>query len=250
MNTKTDILEIAKAQFALDYNCRLSDFQRKENTIVERKLVTGRRIYDSDGCFFKTICFAGRAIISTSTEMIPWCEEKLINRDSAWFFQYPKLREIDNKLKEFGHEIADVHHYYLPNSNLSEIRPMANIKWYEREDILQFKDDNRFEEAFTFDKKRPDMLAVAALEGNYIMGIAGASEDGKNMWQIGIDVLPEYRSRGIGTNLVSLLRNEILKRNKVPFYGTAESHIYSQNIAMNAGFFSAWAELYSKARRG
>ena len=53
--------------------------------------------------------------------------------------------------------------------------------------------------------------------------------------------------KGIGTTLVKLLKNEILKRGKIPFYGTAESHFHSQNIAINSGFFPAWAELYSKS---
>lgn len=249
MRTKIDILEVAKAQLALDYNCQLSDFEKKENTIVENKLITGRRIYGSDGCFFKAVCFGGTAIISTSPEMMHWCKEKLINREAAWFFEYPKLRSIDKKLQEFGHEIADVHHYYLPSSNVEEVEAIIDVKWYEYEDILQFKDDDRFQEAFVFDKNHPDMLAVAALEDNHIMGMAGASSDSETIWQIGIDVLPEYRGRGIGTNLVKLLKNEILKRGKIPFYGTVESHIHSQNIAINAGFFPAWAELYSKARK-
>ena len=114
---------------------------------------------------------------------------------------------------------------------------------------MQFKKDDRFEEAFAFDKNHPDVLAVAAFDGDNIMGIAGASADSKTMWQIGIDVLHEYRGRGIGTNLVTLLKNEILKRGKIPFYGTVESHIHSQNIAVNAGFFPAWAELYSVAKK-
>ena len=118
---------------------------------------------------------------------------------------------------------------------------------YEYKDIFQFKDDIRFGEAFVFNENYPDMLAVAAFEGDNIMGMAGASADSKTMWQIGINVLPEYRSRSIGKNLVRLLKNEILKRDKIPFYGTVESHIYSQNIAISAGFFPSWAELYSKA---
>ncbi|MGH4119533.1 hypothetical protein [Clostridium sp.] len=114
MKTKHDILEIAKTQLALDYNCHISDFVKSENTVVENKLITGRRIYDSDGCFLKVLCFGGRTIINTSPEMMSWCEEKLVNSDSAWFFEYPHLRWIDKKLQEFGHEIADIHHYYLP----------------------------------------------------------------------------------------------------------------------------------------
>ncbi|OOM76451.1 hypothetical protein CLPUN_26830 [Clostridium puniceum] len=246
MYTKTDILKIAKEQLALDYNCRLSDFEKVKNTVVKNKPIEGRRIYNSDGCFLKILCFGGRAIVCTSPLIMLWCGEKLININGAWFFEYGNLREIDNKLQEFGHEIADIHHYYLPNDNLLSIQPITNVKWYEKEELLQFEDDNRFKEALAFDKNHPDVLAVAAFDGDNIMGMAGASADSKNMWQIGIDILPQYRGRGIGTNLVTQLKNEILNRGKIPFYGTVESHFYSQNIAVSSGFFPAWAELYSK----
>jgi RimJ/RimL family protein N-acetyltransferase len=245
MYTKTDVLEIAKQQLALDYNCKVSDFNKKGNIIVENKLNNGRRIYDSDGCFFKAACFCGKVIISASPEIIPWCQERLIKSSSAWFFQYLNLRAIDKKLQEYGHEIVNAHHYYVPDPVVRDVKPITELRWYEQEEILQFKDDDRFQEAFIFDKNNPDMLGVAALDGDKIIGMAGTSADSKNLWQIGIDVLPEYSGRGIGTNLVTLLKNEVLKRGKVPFYGTVESHIYSQNIAIYAGFFPAWAEVNS-----
>jgi len=248
MYTKNEIIEIAKAQLALDYNCEVSDFEKEVNTIVENKLVEGRRIYDNDGCALKILCFGNKAIISTTLTLIPWFEEKFINASAAWLFEYPKLRAIDKKLQEVGHEIADAHHYYLPNPDVQEMdKPIYHIKWYEQEEILKFEGDKRFGEAFLFDKNHPDMLAVSAWDGNEIIGMAGASADSKTMWQIGIDILPEYRGKRIGTTLVKLLKNEILKRGKVPFYGTAESHFHSQNIAINSGFFPAWAELYSKS---
>ena len=248
MYTKNDILQIAKAQLALDYNCQISDFEKEKNTIVEKKLIDGRRIYSSDECFFKLLCFGGKAIISTSPEIMPWCEEKLLNREAAWLFQYPKLRAIDKKLQEFGHEIEDIHQYYLPNGHMEQIEPIASIKWYEAEEILQFKDDARIDEALAFNESHPDVLAVAAFDGENLMGIAGASADSKTMWQIGIDVFPDYRGRGIGTYLVVLIKNEILRRGKIPFYGTVQSHFHSQNIARNAGFFPIWAELYSSVK--
>ena len=72
--------------------------------------------------------------------------------------------------------------------------------------------------------------------------MAGCSEDAPHWQQIGIDVLPEYRSRGIGSYLVTLLKNKIIEMGDVPFYGTAAANIMSQNIALNSGFRSAWAE--------
>lgn len=240
MFTKNEIIQIAKTRFAEDYNCRLSDFEKQYNTATENKYADGSR-----GPFFKVVCFRGKVIISASPEILPWCEEKLVKRAPAWFFEYPKLRAMDEKLKEYGQEIADIHQYYLPDPAAMSAESDIKVKWYEAEDIMQFKDDDRFDEAFAFDDNCPDMLAVAAIDGDKIMGMAGASADSKTMWQIGINVMPEYCSRGIGTKLVALLTAEILKRGKVPYYGTCQSHFSSQNIAINAGYFPAWIELYS-----
>ncbi|MDF2591462.1 MAG: N-acetyltransferase [Clostridia bacterium] len=158
MNTKSDILEIAKAQLALDYNYQLSDFEKKENIISENRLIKGRRIYNSDGCFFKAVCFGSKAMVSASPQILSWCQEKLAYRDGEWFFEYPKLRAIDKKLNEFGHEIADLHHYYLPDPSIQGMKLINDIKWYEYEDIKQFKDDDRFGEAFAFDKNHRQEL--------------------------------------------------------------------------------------------
>ena len=248
MDNKLDILEIAKTQLAKDYNCKIEDLNKMKNTIVENKLVDGRRVYDSDGCFFRTLCFGGKVIINAEKEIITWCGEKFLKSDGEWFFEYPNLKEIDKKLMEFGHEIADIHHYYIPKVGMPEIVPITNIKWYEQEDILQFKDDNRFGQAFVFDERTPDVLAIAAFDNDCIIGMASATEDSETMWQIGIDVVPQYRGRGIASNLVGLLKQEVMKRGKVPFYGTVESHLNSQNVAIKAGFVPTWAELYSKVK--
>ncbi len=127
-----------------------------------------------------------------------------------------------------------------------QITPTYQIKWFEQQDIHQFKGDDRFSEALAFEETHPDVLAVAAFDGDRIMGMAGASADSKTMWQIGIDVIPEYRGKGIGASLTALLKQEVLKRGKIPFYGTVESHDISKNIAIRAGFIPAWAELQSR----
>ncbi|SFB02299.1 GNAT family N-acetyltransferase [Clostridium frigidicarnis] len=246
MYTKTEILSIAKKQLALDYNCQLSDFEKEGNIITENKLLDGRRIYESDGCFLKIITIGGRAIICADVKIRPWLEEKILKRDASWLFDFPNLRAIDNKLREFGHEIDQMPHFYLPNPLTCEVKPLTTIKWFKKEEIIQFEGDSRFEEAFGFDDNYPDVLGVAAFDGDTIMGMAGASEDSKNLYQIGINVMPEYRGTGIGTNLVALLKQELLNSGKVPFYGTAVSHINSKNVAINAGFFPAWAEVYSR----
>ncbi|QAA32455.1 GNAT family N-acetyltransferase [Clostridium manihotivorum] len=249
MLSKAETLNIAKKQLILDYNLQITDFENNTNTIVEKKLLEGRRLYDNDDCFLKILCMENKAFISTEATIIPWFEEFYGKGTGEWFFNYPNLRRIDNKLKDFGHEIADCHHYYLPIFNNIPIKELAPVKWYEKEDILQFRGDDRFDEAFAFNDNFPDMLGVAAFDGEEIIGMAGASADCESMWQIGINVMPDYTGKGIATYLVRLLKEKVYKRGKIPFYGTAESHINSQNVAIKSGFLPAWAELYTRKIR-
>ena len=80
MYTKSEILNMAKKQLALDYNCELSDFEKEGNTITENILIEGRRIYESDGCFLKILCIEGKAIICADEKIRPWLEKKILNK--------------------------------------------------------------------------------------------------------------------------------------------------------------------------
>ena len=90
------------------------------------------------------------------------------------------------------------------------------------------------------------MLAVGAYDGPHLIGLAGCSADCDTMWQIGIDVQPGYRRRGVAAALTHLLSQEILSRGKVPFYCAAWSNIPSVKNALRAGFGPAWVELTAR----
>jgi predicted GNAT family acetyltransferase len=68
------------------------------------------------------------------------------------------------------------------------------------------------------------------------------------MWQIGIDVLPEYRRQGIASAITSRLAIEILNRGKVPFYCAAWCNVKSVRNAIRSGFYPAWVEMTAKPR--
>ena len=63
------------------------------------------------------------------------------------------------------------------------------------------------------------------------------------MWQIGVDVLPDYRRKGIAAAVTSTLAAEILKRDKVPFYCCAWCNLPSARNAIRSGFRPAWTEM-------
>jgi predicted GNAT family acetyltransferase len=68
------------------------------------------------------------------------------------------------------------------------------------------------------------------------------------MWQIGVDVLPEYRRQGIASAVTSRLAVEILNRGKVPFYCAAWSNVKSVRNAIKCGFRPTWVELTVKSK--
>ena len=95
-------------------------------------------------------------------------------------------------------------------------------------------------------RKELDVLGIGAYDGDRLVGLAGCSADCGTMWQIGIDVLPEYRRQGIASTLTSRLAIEILNRGKVPFYCAAWCNIRSVRNAIKSGFRPAWVEMTAK----
>ena len=122
----------------------------------------------------------------------------------------------------------------------------VEIKKYNQEEILQFKDDDRFDEAFCFSEESPDVLAVAAIIDDEIVGMAGASADSSSFWQIGINVNKNFEGRHIASGIVSILKADILQKGIVPYYGTSFSNLASQHVAAKAGFEVAWVELITE----
>ena len=100
--------------------------------------------------------------------------------------------------------------------------------------------------ALCADRKQLDVLGVGAYDHGKLIGFAACSADCDRMWQIGVDVLPEYRRQGIASSLTSRLALEILQRDKVPFYCCAWSNIRSARNAFKCGFAPAWAEMTLK----
>lgn len=245
--------ELWYRQLCDDYSCSMEQIKSKENVLTKKAYRPGRRIFRGDDCFLKLLIVNGKLVVSADDER--FLEE---NRDffekanAAWFFEPDNIRRLEEKLSPYGHEIADYHHFYLPvtGKESADAGVSANVNqhlhWYFEEQLEKFRGDIRFKEALSFIPESPDMVAVTWEENGEILGMAGASADAKDLWQIGINVLSAGEHRGLGTLLVSRLKEKILEMGKVPFYGTAESHIRSQRVAVGSGFMPAWAELYTR----
>ena len=211
----------------------------------------GRRKWQNQkDCYLKIAVINGKLLFSGRPDIIDWCEEQYADSESAWFFEMNTLQKINERICKDGYQIGSVHPFFLPD-NENEIEQSGSgydICWYEEQEIEQFRGNACYKNAYSFCPEAPDVIGVAALQDGVILGMAGASCDSPSMWQIGIDVDKHVRQHGIGGLLVSLLKNEILRRGALPFYGTAMSHIASQKVALRAGFLPAWAELSTSER--
>ena len=97
------------------------------------------------------------------------------------------------------------------------------------------------------ERKHLDVLGVGAYDNGELIGLAGCSADCETMYQIGVDVLPECRKKGVASALTSRLALEILALDKVPFYCAAWSNIKSVRNAIRCGFRPAWVAMTAKA---
>ena len=245
MKIKQEHVNKIQAQLALEYNCNAEDFSSQNNVITLHKNHPDRRLYTEKEFFFQMVTFGNNAVISSDKSMHEWLKNFVKCKTGHWLFEHGNLVEIENKLNGYGKKLSQTHHMFLPIRKEEAKNPDIKTKWFEQEDIHQFYETKMFPNAFCkeFDPKRPDMLAVAAYNGGQITGMAGCSADTPELWQIGIDVNENFRGKGIGTYLVTLLKNETEKRGKIPFYGTSLSNLASWGIALNSGFYPAWIEI-------
>lgn len=241
-----DCKKIMLEQLAVDYNTSVSDLTSDKNIFVEKKYDERKRAYMNGDAVLDVLCINNIAVF-TSTDLNLLAKLKDVYEDysAEWLFDIVSIHKLDSILKEFGHSIQDLHQYYIPTTEKCVNHFYDKNKWFDQNSLEQFKDDDRFDEALGFNSKYPDMIAVAAMDGEDIMGMAGASVDSSTMWQIGINVDKKYRGVGLGYKLTGMLKAEILKKGILPFYGTAASHIVSHKIAVKAGFEPAWASIYT-----
>ena len=91
--------------------------------------------------------------------------------------------------------------YFLPDVELLRALPCE----FEMKLLTQADFTNLYTEewsnALCEKRKELDVLGMGAYHNGKLIGLAACSADCDTMWQIGIDVLPEYRRKGIASAL-------------------------------------------------
>lgn len=245
--TNEEILKIAMSQSATDENCEANDFCKNENVVVVSESNENARKY-LELPFYCHLVSYGNNIVASVDSKVSDIVRNYINKYSVEHcFETPNMHVLNDELQEKGMRVCFMAEYFLPDLNVMKPLPCN----YEMKVLKpsQFKNlyTDQWSNALCEKRKHLDVLAVAAYDNGQIIGLAGCSADCETMWQIGIDVLPEYRKQGIASALTSRLAIETLNRGKVPFYCAAWSNLKSVRNAIKCGFKPAWVEMTAKS---
>lgn len=244
--TNREILEIAMSQSATDSNCSAEDFLQRENIIVISDANDMARKYLELPFACNLVSYGNNIVASIQEEYREEVTAFLEKYPVEHCFETPNMHVLDEALRKKGMGVCFMAEYFLPDLGLLREHTCP----YELRVLHQkdFKDlyVAQWSNALCEKRKELDVLGIGAYDGERLVGFAGCSADCEKMWQIGVDVLPEYRRQGIATAVTSRLAMEIVKLGKVPFYCAAWSNIRSVRNAIKSGFRPAWVEMTAK----
>ena len=244
--TNEMIYAIALQQSAYDCGCNPEDFTRSENVVSISCGHPKARKYLSFPLSCDLVSYGSNIVAQADEALISAVKDYIDSYPIEHCFETPNMHVLEKSLESAGQKICFMAEYFLPDVNL--LQPLScgyELRILHQEDFQNLYIP-QWSNALCEKRKELDVLGVGAYDGDNLIGLAGCSADCESMYQIGVDVLPEYRRMGIASALTSRLALEVLALGKVPFYCAAWSNIKSVRNALRCGFRPAWVQLTAK----
>ncbi len=260
--TKQQILEVAMRQSAIDSNCHWQDFTSRQNKVVISEKNENARKYIKLPFICDLTSYGTNIVASVSKELEETVAEYINKYNIEHCFETPNLHKLMESLRPMGYNICFMAEYSLPDVDILAGGRLADRLWKRVSSAspsykVKIMGQDGFKElyipqwgnALCTERRELDVIAAGAYDKGKLVALAGASADCGTMWQIGVDVLPEYRRQGLASALTSRLAAEILNKGIVPFYCCAWSNIGSIRNAVASGFRPAWVQITAKTTK-
>jgi len=253
ISNRESALKLVRQILAADFACEESAFDKEGITFHLAKELEGARRFPLPEKFLAVVTMGRGAVVSCSAERLRWARTNLKSFSAAALFYALAIARMEKYVARdhqtmFGPELK----YICTQDSLHPYRldGEVGIDLIQEESIKQLYGNNLFPNALgrRYDPQRPRLLGCSAKHDGVTVGLATASADSDSMWQVGIDILPDYRDRGIGKALVSQLTEALFKIRKLPYYSTGISNISSRRTAISVGYRPAWVEIFSQER--
>ncbi len=246
MMTNQEILSVALQQSAYDCNCRAEDFLKDTNVTVLSKKHPKARCYVPLPLECDLVSYGNNIVAQVSERLMDTVTSYIQKYPVEHCFETPNMNVLNEELLQYGLKVCFMAEYFLPDMECLQRLPCEyEVRILHTEDFAGLY-TQEWSNALCGDRKERDVLAAGAYENGKLIGLAGCSADCETMWQIGVDVLPSHRRKGVASALTSHLALETLALGKVPFYCAAWSNIKSVRNAIRSGFRPAWVEMTAR----
>ena len=244
------ILQIAMQQQAIDYNCTPEDFCSSENKVVISKENPKAQAYLTLPFFCAFTSFGNNIVASVHADIAGFIFEYIKDKKIEECFTPPAIFALNDELKKHNVQFSFCAQRTLPDVDaIKAVSCDYELKILYPDDYSELYEKPEWRNAVGSGKRRHlDRLAIGAYDGQNLIGLAGSSASCENMWQIGVDVLPDYRRKGVGSTLISRLTSEILDIGIVPFAGNRWANIRSIKTQFSCGFRPAWVEIFASSQ--
>ena len=249
--TNADIFQIAYLQSSIDCNARPEDFIKDHYIIHDSVPNDQARKYLTLPQNLDFISYGKNIIASVNPSNSALQDAakaylEMYKQNPAYAFTLPDIHDLDALIRPLGYQVYYQSEFFLPDmKRLTALSCPYEIRIVKKEELEQFYLP-QWENALTQKRKHLNELALGAYDHDKLVGLAGATRDCETMWQIGIDVLPEYRKQGIAAALTSQICLLLLEKGIVPFYSVVWSNLLSVKNAYKSGLQPAWVELTAK----
>ena len=234
MNRNEKIL-FAKQNLAGILKCDAGIWDSDENVFVE-----------SQDIFFRVNTFGKNTVMFADKQLIGWLTETFKSMPTQEILDTDGRYLINEKLRSLGKKLSGECMWYLhllPEKSVEKPKGFT-YRVFEESDMEKLHATMKAQDTYSVLKHAVEegneyTMAIGAFDNDTLVSVA-ACEEYREIWDIGIDTLPEYMGRGLGGYLVKELALETEKRGKVAGYTTWSANIASTKIALNTGFYPVW----------
>ena len=222
--TKELMIKKIKMYLANKYNCNIIELEKSGLNIIKN---------DAENKL-KMLLFYDLVLVSASENLYNVAKERLTEKNVYEIFEFPLV---------YGQSI-----YFIPDlKRLEEQEELSKFEFKMFDgNTNKIELSEGFENAITFDKngKCISNITYCAYYNGKIIGVAGADKVNNDIWEVGIEVLPEYRKDGLATVLTKNLTIKILEKGIVPIWCASSTNIGSQAVAYRSNYMPLWVESF------
>ena len=222
---KEKIIGIIKNYLSDKFDCDIDVLDRSGLNIIKNEI---------DDYKVKMLLFYDLVLVSASENLYEIAKERLTGKNIYEIFEFPFV---------YGQSI-----YYIPDVDRFEMQDEISDYEFRLFDgnTSEIELTSGFENAITFDEngKCISQIAYCAYDNGKIIGVAGADKVNEDIWEVGIEILPEYRKSGLATILTKNLTMKILEKGIVPIWCASSTNIGSQAVASRSNYIPLWVESF------